>query len=729
MLRELYGGFAPDAIPGLAAHGWTQDAPPPPDPAADRIALGEGGWGYRRAVRDELTVLARNNRASGTFYEDAQARASRARALTAALTASDPGFITALVADLRSSQRLRTAAITVAVDATVAGHPDAQELFAAALLRADDPVAALSYFNATYSSPVPQGLRKGLADAATRLYNQQSTLAYDRARTTSVDGATDSALRARFRDVIRVAHPTPSDPTQSTLFAYLAGGAKALTDDQATALPHLARVKRLQTLSPPERAEVLTRSHAAATAALAAGYVSSQAAVSEAGVLPWRDLAAWVPKSDEYRAARAAATAAATAAKLARFDANTARYADRDARKRLAKLVSHQSDDQQLLGTNTVLAAAERETIQARIDARAEVIDTAREELRHVSVASDAAYVAHDALERQRRDAAAELAELSGGTAELWETAIPQMGYKDTLRSLAAFERAGISQPAQAWAEARLADPAAAADSTLLLSDVAAAIKTLGVDPSAPVDDLFDHDHIADPWLNRYGSMGEAMVIPADSRWNSAIDAALQTAADPVVPHLPGKVLVLVDGSGSMTSPVTPRENDQRAATYASLERAEVAALFAGLIANRAEHADVYGYDTVAHKVELPGSTSDTATIRSVTGALKGGGTDTWGVVLDTWDEHDTIVILTDEETSWTGDQPQYSSYYRRDHKPLRETLPTHVNVITCNLAGGAASHAATSRHTVLSGVTEQLFVELAAATGATTGAPAPVIG
>lgn len=102
---------------------------------------------------------------------------------------------------------------------------------------------ALAYFTSRYGRALPQPLKRGVADAAQRLYSQRSALKYD------------GASRAwRMADVLDLAHVKPRDEAQSALFHWLLDRRHDRTDVVAPpALPMLRAYAQLQTLAYDER--------------------------------------------------------------------------------------------------------------------------------------------------------------------------------------------------------------------------------------------------------------------------------------------------------------------------------------------------------------------------------------------------------------------------------------------------------------------------------------------
>ena len=76
------------------------------------------------------------------------------------------------------------------------------------------------------------------------------------------------------------------------------------------------------------------------------------------------------------------------------------------------------------------------------------------------------------------------------------------------------------------------------------------------------------------------------------------------------------------------------------------------------------------------------------------------------------------MVILTDEQTSWTLDQPysaRDAAYRGQNNSSSATQVPSSTRIITVNLDGGGAAHLPSSARFVrISGFSEQLYEEIA---------------
>lgn len=182
---------------------------------AVRATNHQGGTAYARDAKSELFVLAVSNMvAERTMYESGTARDRRFEELVAAVAVDDLDWMTRFIPWLRDTANMRSASeVCAAVAAkTLAdkGLPGGRALISAACQRADQPGEILARWFAVVGKKLPFNVKKGLADAARRLYTQSSALKYD----TGSHGV-------RFGDVLELCHPRPADHVQDALFGWL----------------------------------------------------------------------------------------------------------------------------------------------------------------------------------------------------------------------------------------------------------------------------------------------------------------------------------------------------------------------------------------------------------------------------------------------------------------------------------------------------------------------------
>lgn len=175
----------------------------------------EGGPGYSRDTKGELFLLAVTNLASEhTYYENADERDRRYTDLVRKATLDDPEWTARFLRWLRNDGNMRSASLIGAaeftkarIDAGLSGM--SRQVVASVLQRADEPGELLAYWTSTHGRAIPKPIKRGVADAVARLYNERSLIKYD-----------SSARGFRFGDVLELVHPTPAHDWQGRLFSY-----------------------------------------------------------------------------------------------------------------------------------------------------------------------------------------------------------------------------------------------------------------------------------------------------------------------------------------------------------------------------------------------------------------------------------------------------------------------------------------------------------------------------
>jgi hypothetical protein len=234
----------------------------------------------------------------------------------------------------------------------------------------------------------------------------------------------------------------------------------------------------------------------------------------------------------------------------------------------------------------------------------------------------------------------------------VWEAIIPSMGVMAQIRNLRNFDEAGVSDEAAAPIIAKLTDPEVIAQSRQF-----------------PFRYLAAYQHA--PSL----------------RWAYPLEQAINHSLANV-PSLPGRTLVLVDRSGSMWTPLSGNSE---------LNRADAAAIFGTALALRAADADLVEFGTTSRNVTY----KDGESVLKILGRFGDlGGTDTTGAVRAHYRRHDRVVIVTDEQASY--------SYYG---DPASQ-VPKDIPVYTWNLAGYRAGHAPSGSDArfTFGGLTDQAF-------------------
>ncbi|WP_040828885.1 TROVE domain-containing protein [Nocardia jiangxiensis] len=178
----------------------------------------EGAAGFKRDKRSELFLLAVSNFVGeNTFYESADARDNRYQKLIREMAVKDPEWTADMLAWLRGPEaNMRSASLVGAAEYVKARldkglHGDNRKVINSVLQRADEPGEMLAYWTSNYGRRIPQPVKRGVADAVVRLYNERSLLKYD-----------TSSKGFRFGDVIDLTHPSADDGKawQGDLFEY-----------------------------------------------------------------------------------------------------------------------------------------------------------------------------------------------------------------------------------------------------------------------------------------------------------------------------------------------------------------------------------------------------------------------------------------------------------------------------------------------------------------------------
>lgn len=198
----------------------------------------EGGRGWKKDPKTALFIRASASFHDGgdKFYESGYQRDETLRQLSRQLAVEDFDWFVNFVKWLRRTANIRIAAQMIAADGVKARldaglwapansvMPTNREVIDSVLYRADEPGELLAYWTHQYgeqtsrmkdgimpSPRIPKSVRKGVADAARRLYNERSMLKYDTA-----------SHGVRFGDVLNLVHaePDPDKPWQGDLFRH-----------------------------------------------------------------------------------------------------------------------------------------------------------------------------------------------------------------------------------------------------------------------------------------------------------------------------------------------------------------------------------------------------------------------------------------------------------------------------------------------------------------------------
>ncbi len=122
----------------------------------------------------------------------------------------DPKFLRNLAIYARNEFHLRsvTHVIIAELAATVQGKPYVRKLVKEIVVRPDDMTEIMSYYLNTHGKPIPNSLKKGLADVFGK-FDEYQLQKYNRAQD------------VRLKDILCIAHPTPQNFEQSDMWKRL----------------------------------------------------------------------------------------------------------------------------------------------------------------------------------------------------------------------------------------------------------------------------------------------------------------------------------------------------------------------------------------------------------------------------------------------------------------------------------------------------------------------------
>lgn len=171
----------------------------------------EGGQGFSHDAKSDLFLLAATNMVGeDTFYERATDRDARFVKLIWQVAQEDPEWLSRFIPYVRDTMQMRSAPIVMACEYVAAGAPNGRQVVNKAIVRADEPAEMLAYWISRYGRKIPKAVKRGVADAVNRVYNERAALKYD---------GKDRVWR--MGDVVEMVHPKPDAEWRKALYKYL----------------------------------------------------------------------------------------------------------------------------------------------------------------------------------------------------------------------------------------------------------------------------------------------------------------------------------------------------------------------------------------------------------------------------------------------------------------------------------------------------------------------------
>jgi hypothetical protein len=276
----------------------------------------EGGAGFGRSEKTELFLRATTMFAGEkNFYENAAAHDQRAIELARKLAVNDWAWMSDFLPWLRQKANIRTMSIMLAAQAVharlkagifgsditkfngtgpgmhITDLPSSRKVISEVLQRADEPNEMLQYWVVTFGRNVPMPVKRGVADAITRMATQANMMRWDK-----------PGRPMRAADTLELTHPkvrrvplngedgcirTLKDPAQGKLYEHLITARKNRPD--LVVPPELQAIRNRRELSlmdPTDR-------HALAAKALNAD-VEATITIRSAAAGQWEWVMSWL---------------------------------------------------------------------------------------------------------------------------------------------------------------------------------------------------------------------------------------------------------------------------------------------------------------------------------------------------------------------------------------------------------------------------------------------------
>lgn len=262
-----------------------------------------------------------------------------------------------------------------------------------------------------------------------------------------------------------------------------------------------------------------------------------------------------------------------------------------------------------------------------------------------------------------------------GGSADkatLWNAIAPTMGLMALIRNLRNMDEAGIDRSVARTLAHKISDPSEVAASRLL----------------------------------PYRFLSAYLAAPSD-RWKQPLTDALEESLKSV-PSLPGRTLVLVDTSASMSS--------MGYSARSTVTPAMAGALLGVVFASR-QAGDLYGFADYVFAHEARAGQGVLSQVEDFDGRIGevGHGTEMTAALRATYKGHARVVIVSDMQCFADGGRLLADGGWGRPGDPI--PIPDNVPVYGINLGGGPVTAIDTrlrNRHE-FAGLTDQVFAQMAA--------------
>lgn len=165
---------------------------------------------YKANPLSELFMRLVTSFIEDKYYESASQQLKEIRKLVHMAIDQDPDAVRAMTKWARHEGNMRSVPIVVACEYAAYQGPHSRDLINDVCVRGDEPAELLGYWLGTFGKPIPSRVKRGLSDAAQRLYTERNSLRWDSPNNS-----------VRMADVIELCHVKPNSQRQALLFRRL----------------------------------------------------------------------------------------------------------------------------------------------------------------------------------------------------------------------------------------------------------------------------------------------------------------------------------------------------------------------------------------------------------------------------------------------------------------------------------------------------------------------------